>query len=167
MFFYWLQLLLISDLVIQITSIKQVSQKCTTILQLKFLMYTLRGNELGNHRRFFFHEIRHWKVRKVTDPGFWIKVQMNSETSKSIKVDVFRVLAKILFTQIYMLFASTQKFQMSFNFLQKNSMFGKNLVLELRSRSLKANQNARSFKLENPTNKLRYEFELLDVTRVP
>ena len=92
---------------------------------------------------------------------------MNSETSKSIKVDVFRVLAKILFTQIYMLFASTQKFQMSFNFLQKNSMFGKNLVLELRSRSLKANQNARSFKLENPTHKLRYEFELLDVTRVP
>ena len=92
---------------------------------------------------------------------------MNSETSKSIKVDVFRVLAKILFTQIYMLFASTQKFQRSFNFLQKNSMFGKNLVLELRSRNLKANQNARSFKLENPTNKLRYEFELLDVTRVP
>ena len=39
----------------------------------------------------FFHVVRHWKVSKVIDPGFGIKVQLGSETSKSIKNEVFRV----------------------------------------------------------------------------
>ena len=44
-------------------------------------------------------------------------------------------------------------------------MFEKNLVLELLSKNLKANQNARLFKLQYLTNKLRYEVEFLDVIR--
>ena len=44
----------------------------------------------------------------------------------------------------------------------KTSMSGKNLVF-----NLKANQNAEFFKLEYLTNKLRYEFEFLNVTRGP
>ena len=38
-------------------------------------------------------------------------------------------------------------------------MFGKNLVVELWSKNLKANQNTGFFKLEYLTNKLRYEVE--------
>ena len=37
-------------------------------------------------------------------------------------------------------------------------MFGKNLVLELWSKNLKANQNAGFFKLEYLTNKLKLDF---------
>ena len=62
----------------------------------------------------FFHEVRHWKVRKVIDPGFGIKVQVGSETSKSIKNEVFRVLAKILSTQIYIIFCFNTKVSMVF-----------------------------------------------------
>ena len=47
----------------------------------------------------------------------------------------------------------------------KNNMFGKNLVLELWAKILKANQNAGFFKLEYLKNKLRYEVEFLYVTR--
>ena len=46
-------------------------------------------------------------------------------------------------------------------------MFKKNLVLELWSKNLKANQNGGFFELEYLTNKLRYEVEFLDVTRGP
>ena len=46
----------------------------------------------------------------------------------------------------------------------KNNMFGENLVLELWSKDLKANQNAGFFKLEYLANKLRCEVEFLDVT---
>ena len=46
-------------------------------------------------------------------------------------------------------------------------MFEKSLVLELWSKSLKVNGNARFFKLEYLKNKLRYEVEFLDVTRGP
>ena len=44
-------------------------------------------------------------------------------------------------------------------------MFGKNLVLELWAKILKANQNAGFFKLEYLKNKLRYEVEFLYVAR--
>ena len=44
-------------------------------------------------------------------------------------------------------------------------MFGKNLVLELWLKNLKANQNAGFFKLEYLKNKLRYKVEFVDVTR--
>ena len=48
-------------------------------------------------------------------------------------------------------------------------MFGKNLDLESRSKNLKTNQNAGSFKPQYLTIELRniYEFEFLDVTRIP
>ena len=49
----------------------------------------------------------------------------------------------------------------------KNNMFGKNLVLELWSKNLKANQNAGFFKLEHLTNKLKYEVEFLGLNRGP
>ena len=32
---------------------------------------------------FFFHKVRHSKVRKVTDSGFWKKVEMGSDGSKN------------------------------------------------------------------------------------
>ena len=44
-------------------------------------------------------------------------------------------------------------------------MFGKNLVLELWSKSLKTNQNEGFFKLQYFTNRLRYEDEFLDNNR--
>ena len=44
-------------------------------------------------------------------------------------------------------------------------MFGKNLVLELWPKNLKANHNVGFFKQEHLKNKLRYEVEFLDVTR--
>ena len=69
---------------------------------------------VGQPPYIFFHEARHWKVRKVIDPGFWIKVQVGSETSKSIKNEVFRVLAKILSTQIYIIFCFNTKVSMVF-----------------------------------------------------
>ena len=47
----------------------------------------------------------------------------------------------------------------------KNNIFGKNLVLELWAKILKANQNAGFFKLEYLKNKLRYEVEFLYVAR--
>ena len=72
----------------------------------------------------FFHEGRHDKVRKVTDPGFWEKIQMGSEGWKSPKDEVFRVLAKILSIQICF-FASLRKCQWSFNFLQKQHVWEK------------------------------------------
>ena len=47
-------------------------------------------------------------------------------------------------------------------------MFGKNLVLQLWSKNLKANQNAGFFnRLEYLTNNLRCEDEVLDVIRGP
>ena len=46
-------------------------------------------------------------------------------------------------------------------------MFEKNLILELWSKKLKANQSAEFFKLEYLTNKLRYGVEILNVTRGP
>ena len=46
-------------------------------------------------------------------------------------------------------------------------MFDKNLVLELWSENLKANQSAEFFKLEYLTNKLRYEVKILNVTKDP
>ena len=49
----------------------------------------------------------------------------------------------------------------------KKNIFGNNLVLELWSKNLKANQNGGFFKLEYLTNNLRYEVEFLDVTRGP
>ena len=49
----------------------------------------------------------------------------------------------------------------------KNKILGKNLVLELLSEKLKANQNAGFFKLEYLTNKLRYEVKFLGLTRGP
>ena len=50
---------------------------------------------------------------------------------------------------------------------RKNKMFGKNLILELWSKNLKANQNVEFFEQENLTNKLKYEVKNLDVTRDP
>ena len=46
-------------------------------------------------------------------------------------------------------------------------MFGKNLVLQLRSKNLWTNQNVRFFELEYFTNKLKYVAEFFDVTRGP
>ena len=69
---------------------------------------------------------------------------MGSESSKSPKNEVFRVLAKILSTQIYIWFFASKAKKESVNGLLtfcKNSMFGKNLVLELWSKNLKTNQN--------------------------
>ena len=42
----------------------------------------------------------------------------------------------------------------------KNKMFGKNLVLELWSKILKANQNAGFFKLKYLANKLKFNFSM-------
>ena len=49
----------------------------------------------------------------------------------------------------------------------RSEIFGRNLVFELWSKNLKTNQNAIFFKLQYLTNKLRYEIDFLDVTRVP
>ena len=38
----------------------------------------------------FFHGVRHLKVRKLADSGFWKKVQMSSESSIYPKNEVFR-----------------------------------------------------------------------------
>ena len=84
--FNWLQFLLVSGLVIQ----KQFQQKSHKNVPL-----------VGDPTLDFFHEVRHCKERKVTDAGFWIEVQMGSESSKSPKNEVFRILAKMLSTQIY------------------------------------------------------------------
>ena len=103
------------------------------------------------------------KSKKSDSPGFWIKIKMSLESSKSPKNEVFRVLAKILSAGIYMIFCFYTK--VSFNGILtfcKTSMSGKNLVF-----NLKANQNAEFFKLEYLTNNLRYEFEFLNVTRGP
>ena len=48
--------------------------------------------------------------------------------------------------------------KMRFLTFRKNNMFRKNLVLELWSKILKANQNAGFFKLEYLTNKLKLNF---------
>ena len=94
---------------------------------------------------------------------------MGSESSKSINNEVFRVLAKILSTQVYMIFCFNTSVNFNVNGLLtfcKNSMFVENLVLELWSKNLEANQNAGFFELEYLINKLSYEVEFLDVTRV-
>ena len=49
----------------------------------------------------------------------------------------------------------------------KNNVFGKNFVLELWSKNVKANQNAGFFKLQNLINELRREVEFMDMTRGP
>ena len=70
---------------------------------------------------------------------------------------IFRILAKILSTQIYNLFCFNTGVSMVLTFC-KNNMFQKNLVLELWSKNLKANQNAGFSKLEYLTNKLKLNF---------
>ena len=86
---------LVSGLLIQIISPK-VLQESTTILQLKVYIISVMKNKLGTHLSrsvlliwlhsfshlpgmqdlwiisffFFFHEVSHHKVRKVTDPNF-------------------------------------------------------------------------------------------------
>ena len=90
---------------------------------------------------------------------------MGSAGSKSPKNEVFRVLAKILSTQICFLLHHVSVNGL-FTFY-KNNMFRKSLVLELWSKNLKTNQKARFFKLEFLKNKLRYKVEFLDVTRGP
>ena len=46
-------------------------------------------------------------------------------------------------------------------------MFGKNLVLQLWSKHFKTNQNPGFFKLKYLTNELKYEVEIVYVTRDP
>ena len=45
----------------------------------------------------------------MTDPGFWKKVQVGSEGSKSPRNEVFRVAAKIISPKIYMLVFFSKK----------------------------------------------------------
>ena len=113
----------------------------------------------------FSHEVRHYKVRKVKDPGFWKKSSDGLGGLKKSPKWGFYGCKKILSTYICF-FASIWKCQWSFNFLQKQHVW-KNLVLELWSKKLQANQNAGFFKLEYLTNKLRYEVEFLDVIKAP
>ena len=61
-------------------------------------------------------------------------------------------------------FVSVQNCQWSVSFLQ-NNMFGKNLFLALWSKNLKTTQNAKFFKLQYLTKKLRHGVEFLDVSR--
>ena len=94
------------------------------------------------------------------------KVQMGLEGSKSPKNEVFRFIKKSYPRRYICFFTSVWKCQWSFNFLQKQHVW-RNLVLELWSKKLQANQNAGFFKLEYLTNKLRYEVEFLDVIKAP
>ena len=72
----------------------------------------------------FFHEVRHPKVRKVTDPGFWIKVQMGSRGTKSPhKMRFFKFQQNSYQRRYICFFALTGKFQRSFNFLQKQHVW--------------------------------------------
>ena len=62
-----------------------------------------------------------------------------------------------------------KKVQMGLAFLIfcKENMLAKNIVLELWSKNLKRNQNARFFKLQYLRKSLRYEVVFLDKTRGP
>ena len=51
----------------------------------------------------YFHELKYPKVRKETDFGFGVIVQMGSKGTK-VPTKIFKALAKILSTQIYILF---------------------------------------------------------------
>ena len=165
MILYWLQFLLVSGL-----TIKYFQQKSHKNVPLYSNWTSIRLRHVKTSWTltldFFPWRFRHWKVRKVTDPGFWIKVQWGSESSKKPQNEVFSVLENFFPLGYISFFALTQKCQWSLTF-RKNSMFWKDLVLELWSKNLKANLNARFFKLEYLTNKLRYEVEFLDVTRGP
>ena len=110
-------LLLVSGLVIQIV-LMNVSQECTTILQLKvhnvYVVQKLVGHPPWqkyhisfalfffpsvcnarslDHQFFliFLHNVRHHKKSKTIDPVFFKKNQMGSEGPKSPKCEVFRV----------------------------------------------------------------------------
>ena len=72
---------------------------------------------------------------------------MSSEGLKSPKNESFRVLAKILSTQIYVFLFHHESVNGLLIFY-KNNMFGRNLVFKLWSKIFKANQNAGFFKLE-------------------
>ena len=111
----------------------------------------------------FFHEVRHWKVRKWRIPVFGKKF-MGSEDSKSPKNEVLEFYRKSYPLRYICFFASSWKCQWSFNFLQKQHVWEKS---GLWSKNLKANQNAGFFTLEYLKNKLRYEVEFLDMTRGP
>ena len=84
---------------------------------------------------------------------------MGSEGSKSSKHEAFRILAKNAIRSDIYAFLLQKKSVNCLSTFCKNNMFGKNLVVELWSKNLKANQNTGFFKLEYLTNKLRYEVE--------
>ena len=96
---------------------------------------------------------------------------MDLEGSKSSKIknEVFRAgkksnLLAYIYIYVFLLHYESVNNILTFS---KNKMFGKNLILQLRSKNLWTNQNARFFKLEYFTNKLKYVAELFDVTRGP
>ena len=84
----------------------------------------------------------------MTDVGFWEKIQMDTEGSKSPKMTVLGFWQKHFFGENVFL-------------LQYESANGlltlcKNNIFELWSKNRKTNQNAGLFKLQYLTNKLRY-----------
>ena len=153
MLFYWLQFLLVSGFVIQIIPPK-VSQNSTTMLQLKV------NARSPDHQFFknFFQEVRCHKVRKVTEPDFWKKNQMGSDSTKNPKMASkwgFYCYGNNLIHSD-MLFLLQYESGIGLLTFCKTNMFGENLVLELCSKNLKTNHNVGFFKLQYLKNSLRY-----------
>ena len=95
----------------------------------------------------FFHEVKHYNVRELVEPGFWKKVQMWLEGFTSPKNEILRVLEKLLSIEVYF-FLFSYKTSNGFLTFCGNSMFGNILVLKFWFKNLKVNQNAGFFKLQ-------------------
>ena len=114
----------------------------------------------------FFHEVRHHEAQKMMDLGFWKSLdglRGLKKPPKWLENEGFSVLGKVWYIQTcFFIHYESANGLLTFC---KDKIFGKNLILELRSKNLKTYQNARFIKLQYLTNRLRYEVEFLDVNR--
>ena len=137
MIFYWLQLLLMSSIVIQI-----IPPWFLIFLHFSILIFSL--------------EVRH-KVRKFVESSFWKKksdwLRGLKKSEKWPKNEPFWQKKGYPFIYAFLLQYKCTNSLLTFG---KKNVFGKNLVLEFRFKNLITNQKAGFFKLHYLTNKLRY-----------
>ena len=115
---------------------------------------------------FFPHKVSHHKVRKVWSQFFKkTSDRLDLEGLKCPKVRFLGFWQKS-YPFRYAFLIQHESANVFWTFC-KNKMFAKILVYDSWSKTLKTNQNAGFFKLQDLTKTLNYEVEFLDMTRGP